>query len=366
LREKIEALEAIQGQLIASRNTLRGLFDSSPASIYIVDLHYTVMAVNMSQADLAQRSPQVLVGEKCYYSLYQRKTPCPDCLVGKTMKSGETTRRMERRWDEDGSNREFEISTFPIRDDAGQIQQAFLFEEDITERQQMQASLAQSEKLAAVGQLAAGVAHEINNPLTTILANAQILQRKVPQHDAELHEMLDLIIQGSDRASQAVRALLDFSRHERYGRAPVDINQTIQRTVRFLRHELDSRSITLEFEAEKNLPVVIASQDHLQGVWLNLILNAIDAIHPGPGRIKITTCQIDDQVRITFSDDGRGIRPDHIQRVFEPFFTTKEIGHGTGLGLAVCHQIVSRHGGQIVVNSGPGEGATFSVHLPLI
>lgn len=366
LRENIKALQTRQGQLIVSRNTLRALFDSSPSSIYIVDFHDTLMAVNLSRADLARRSPQVLVGEKCYRALYQRESPCPDCLVGKTMKTGEITRRMERRWGEDGINLEFEISTFPIRDDADQIRQAFLFEENVTERQQLQASLAQSEKLAAVGQLAAGVAHEINNPLTTILANAQLLQRKIPRQDAELHEMLEMIIQGSDRASQAVQALLDFSRPERYERAPVDLNQTIQRTVAFLRHELDARSITLEFKAAQNLPEVVASQDHLQGVWLNLILNAIDAIHPGPGRILITTCQVDDQVQIAISDNGQGIRPEHIQRVFEPFFTTKEIGHGTGLGLAICHQIVSRHGGQIFVSSRPGEGATFTVNLPLI
>lgn len=363
--EKIETLQTVQGQLIDSRNTLRALFDSSPASIYIVDLHYTLMAVNMSRADLTQRSPKELVGEKCYSALYQRKTPCPDCLVGKTLKSGEHTRRIERRWGGKDNNLEFEISTFPIWDDSAQIVQAFLFEEDVTERQQLQASLAQSEKLAAVGQLAAGVAHEINNPLTTILANAQLLQRSIPPNNADLHEMLELIIQGSDRASQAVSELLDFARREHYERAPLDLNQTIQRTVTFLRHELGSRSITLEFEPAQTLPAVVASQDHLQGVWLNLLINAIDAIHPGPGQIRITTRQVDDYVQIVISDNGRGVRPEHIPRIFEPFYTTKETGHGTGLGLSVCHQIVSQHGGQIFVNSQPGEGATFTVNLPL-
>jgi PAS domain S-box-containing protein len=365
LEKKIETLQTVQGQLIASRNTLRALFDSSPASIYIVDLHYTLVAVNMSRADLVGLSPQVLVGEKCYSALYQRENPCPDCLVEKTLKSGETTRRIEMRRGNDGDNLEFEISAFSIRDDSGQIVQAFLFEEDVTERQQLQASLAQSEKLAAVGQLAAGVAHEINNPLTTILANAQLLQRKIPDKENHLHEMLELIIQGSDRASQAVRALLDFARRERYARNPIDLNQTIDRTIRLLKHELDSRSITLEFEPAQNLPAVVASQDHLQGVWLNLLINAIDAIHPGPGQIQITTRQVEEHVQIDFSDNGPGIRQDHISRVFEPFFTTKETGHGTGLGLAVCHQIVSRHGGQIFVSSRPGEGATFTVNLPL-
>ena len=225
--------------------------------------------------------------------------------------------------------------------------------------------MAQSEKLAAVGQLAAGVAHEINNPLTTIQANAQLLQRSMTAPDNGQVEMVDLILEASERATQAVRDLLDFARREHYEVKPTDLNETIQRTLALMGPELGSRSISLQFAPGIDLPQVNASQDHLQGVWLNLLINAIDAIGEGPGVIKIESRKVDDLIQITVADSGPGIPENQISRIFEPFFTTKEPGRGTGLGLSVCHQIVARHGGQIRVHSRVGEGTTFTVVLPV-
>jgi two-component system NtrC family sensor kinase len=242
---------------------------------------------------------------------------------------------------------------------------AFLFEEDVTERQHLQATLAQSEKLAAVGQLAAGVAHEINNPLTIILANAQLIQRSLPAGDEELLDMAESIVQATERASQAVRDLLDFARRERYELAPTDLNETIHRTLGLISHELGARTISVQFDPALDLPAVNASQDHLQGVWLNLLINAIDAIEQGPGVISIKTINTGESIQVSITDDGVGIPPEKISRIFEPFYTTKEPGRGTGLGLAVCHQIVTRHRGQILVDSQPGQGTTFTIILPL-
>jgi PAS domain S-box-containing protein len=364
-QETIQAMQTFQGQLLNSRNTLRALFDSSPTSIYIVDPGYILIAINMRRAGLAGRSPQDLVGKQCFSVLYQRDTPCPGCLVEETIQTGSTTRRIERRRFSKANAIELEINTFPIWDNDRQIVQAFLFEEDVSERQQLQASLAQSEKLAAVGQLAAGVAHEINNPLTTILANAQLLKRSIPAQDTDLLEMIGLIIQASDRASQTIRDLLDFARRERYELAPTDINETIQRTLALMGHELGSRSISLQFDPALDLPAINASQDHLQGVWLNLLINAIDAIDQGPGKISIRTQKTEDSVQVLVSDSGQGISPEKLSRIFEPFYTTKEPGRGTGLGLSVCHQTVTRHGGQILINSQENVGTTFTVILPL-
>jgi PAS domain S-box-containing protein len=364
-QETIDSLQTIQGQLLYSRNTLRALFDSSPTSIYIVDFEYNLIAVNLSRADLTGKSPKEIVGKPCFAALHQREAPCPDCLVGETLRNGTHTRRVERHLEERGDTIEIEVSTFPIWNEDREIIQSFLFEEDVTERRHLQASLAQSEKLAAVGQLAAGVAHEINNPLAIILANAQLLQRRLPNHELDLQEMVELILQASERASQAVRDLLDFARRERYEPALIDINATIQRTLALMQHELSSRPITLNFDPEEDLPSVLASQDHLQGVWLNLLVNAIDAIDPEPGEIKISTRRIGEEVHIVVADSGQGIPPEHISRIYEPFFTTKEPGCGTGLGLSVCHQVITQHGGRILVSSIPNEGATFTVVLPI-
>jgi PAS domain S-box-containing protein len=365
-QEKIEGMQDFQDQLLNSRNTLRALFDSSPSSIYIIDPAYNLMAINMRRADLASKIPQQLVGKQCFDVLHQREIPCPGCLVGKTFQTGDITRRIEGRGIGNGSVLELEISTFPIWDNDRQVTQAFLFEEDVTERQQMQATLAQSEKLAAVGQLAAGVAHEINNPLTIILANAQLIQRSLPAGDEELLDMAELIVQATERASQAVRDLLDFARRERYELSPTDLNETIHRTLGLIGHELGTRTISLQFDPAMDLPNINASQDHLQGVWLNLLINAIDAIEQGPGMISIKTINTGESIQVLITDDGVGIPPEEISRIFEPFYTTKEPGRGTGLGLAVCHQIVTRHGGQILVESQPGQGTTFTIVLPIL
>ena len=364
-QETIQTMQTFQDQLLKSRNTLRALFDSSPTSIYIIDPDFNLIAINMSRADLAGRPPQELVGKRCYSVLHQRETPCPDCRVAQTFSTGDITRRIEQHGMGKANAVEIEISTFPIWDSDRQVVQAFLFEDDVTERQRLQASLAQSEKLASVGQLAAGVAHEINNPLTTILANAQLLQRSLPAGDKELLEMVDLIIQASDRASRTVGELLDCARRERYELAPTDLNETIHRALALIGHELGSRTISLDFEPALNLPPVDASQDHLQGVWLNLLINAIDAIDQGPGKISIRTLKVGENAWVLVMDNGAGISPDEISRIFEPFYTTKEPGRGTGLGLSVCHQIVTRHGGQILVNSQLDQGTTFTVVLPL-
>ncbi|UCE00411.1 MAG: PAS domain-containing protein [Chloroflexota bacterium] len=364
-KDTIRAMQTFQEQLLNSRNTLRALFDSSPSAIYIIDPHYQLKAINMTRADLAEKTPPEMVGKKCFAALYQRESPCPGCLVVETLQTGSTTRRLEKRISAGQNGADIEISTFPIWDSDQNIVQAFLFEEDITEQQQLQASLAQSEKLAAVGQLAAGVAHEINNPLTTILGNAQLLKRSLPVQNKDSLEMVDLIIEACDRASQSVRNLLDFSRRERYELAPTDVNETIQRTLALIGHELGSRSISLQFEPAMDLPPVNASQDRLQGVWLNLLLNALDAVDRPQGLVSIKTRRDGNTIEVVVSDNGQGIPADKISRIFEPFYTTKDPGVGTGLGLTVCHQVITRHGGKILASSQEGQGATFTVILPI-
>jgi two-component system, NtrC family, sensor kinase len=358
-------LEANRWELLRSRNTLRALFDSTPTSIYIVDRKYTLIAINRSRANIAKRRPNEVVGKLCYETLYQRSEPCPGCRVSETLFTGRNTQRIERRWEADGNLQELEINTYPIHNETGQVVQTFLFEEDVTEKRRLEATLAQSEKLAAVGQLAAGVAHEINNPLTAIIANAQILQRKLSPDEEDERDMVDLIIRAGDRAAQVVRNLLDFARKEQYEFAPTDLNETIRRALALAQHELAARSIRLTFEPAENLPLIQASHDHLQGVWLNLLMNAVDAIDDQQGEVRVTTSRHGNEARVTVADNGRGIPPGRISRIFEPFFTTKEPGRGTGLGLSVCHRIVKQHGGHMLVDSQIGRGTEFTVVLPL-
>jgi len=357
-------LEANRWELLRSRNTLRAFFDSTPTSIYIVDRNYTLIAINMSRARIVQQQPSEIVGKVCHRILFNRDEPCAGCRVSETVFSGKDKQRIERRWEKDGNPLEYEITTHPIHNENGEIIQAFIFEEDVTEKRRLEATLVQSEKLAAVGQLAAGVAHEINNPLTAIIANAQLLKRMIPE-DEEMLEMLDLISTAGDRASQVVRNLLDFSRKEHYDFAPTNINDTISKSIALVQHELLSRSIELTFDPEENLPPILASYDHLQGVWLNLLLNAVDAIDDDVGKINVVTKKFGNEIRVTIADTGKGIPQERISRIFEPFYTTKEPGRGTGLGLSVCHRMIKQHGGHILVDSQIGSGTEFTVILPI-
>jgi two-component system, NtrC family, sensor kinase len=357
-------LKSSREELLNSRNTLRALFDNVPASLYIVDRAYALRAINRSRAKRARSRPNLLVSRCCYEALFGRIAPCPECLVADTFQDRKSTTRALRLADAEGEAKEWEISTYPILDENGEAVQAILFEEDVTERRRLEANLAQSEKLAAVGQLAAGVAHEINNPLTAVIANAQLMQRSIPP-DSDLQESVELILIAGSRAAQVVRNLLDFARKEQYRLDRADVNETVRRTVELVQHEVMSRSIDLKFDPERDLPRILASSDHLQGVWLNLILNAFDALDGKPGEIRISTRRQAREVQVTFEDSGKGIPAENLPRIFEPFFTTKLPGQGTGLGLSVCHQVIKQHNGRILVDSQVGRGTKFTVILPI-
>jgi two-component system NtrC family sensor kinase len=235
--------------LLRSRNTLRALFDSIPASIYIIDQKFTLVAVNMDRSRRAGSPPSQLVGRPCFESLYSRSENCPNCRVFATLSGGENTNRMERHWELEDEPKDWEISTYPIYDDADQIIQAIVLEQDVTEKRRLEATLAQSEKLAAVGQLAAGLAHEINNPLTAIIANAQLLQRELPAEE-DVQELVELISRAGARAAQVVRSLLDLARKEEYTFATVDVNETLNRSLKLLQHEVTLRSIWFMIQAK--------------------------------------------------------------------------------------------------------------------
>jgi len=357
-------LEANRWELMGSRNALRALFDNLPNSLYIIDQEYKLIAINKSRSQRSGRSPKELVGDLCYRALFGRTTPCPECRVQETFQDAITTQRNERRWASTDESTEWDISTYPILSDDGGVTQVILSEQDVSERRRLEAILTQSEKLAAVGQLAAGVAHEINNPLTAIIANAQILHRELPP-DHDLQESVDLIARAGARATQVVRNLLDFARKEEYHLGLTDLNDTVDRALELVQHEILARGIKLDFNADPKLPPILASQDHLQSVWLNLLLNAIDALDKTPGEIVVATRRASDEIHVSVTDNGKGIPPERLTRIFEPFYTTKKAGRGTGLGLSVTHRIVKQHGGSIRVESQVGVGSTFTVVLPL-
>ena len=351
-------------ELMRSRNTLRSMFDSLPISIYIIDEDYKLKAVNNSRANRVGSTPKQLVGLKCYQAFYDRTQPCPGCRVMETFGKGAVTSRIERNRLGPDSFEEWDISTFPIFDEQNKVFQATVIGEDVTEKRNLEAHLLQSEKLAAVGELAAGVAHEINNPLTAIIANAQLLRQEIDATNSDLADSVKLIEVAGTRASQVVRNLLGIARKESYELEPVDLNTTIHNALSLVQHELVGRPITVQLELSEDMPLVSASQEQLESVWINLFINAIDAIDKDPGRIIITSYYTDGQFQVTVTDNGKGIPADQLPKVFEPFFTTKTHGRGTGLGLSVSMRAVRLHGGTLQVESQHGEWTRFIVTLP--
>jgi two-component system NtrC family sensor kinase len=236
--------------------------------------------------------------------------------------------------------------------------------------------LVQSEKLAAIGELVAGVAHELNNPLTTISLSAELLlQQSVNEQD--IYD-LEKIVSESKRAAKIVRNLLDFARQRAPERKPVDINQLVKNTTDLVSWELVKNNISFQYELSDTLPITVADPNQLKQVFINIINNAIQAIknQDKPGVIKIETqsglstffgrkSSQEEMIRIIFTDNGPGIPPSILPRIFDPFFTTKKVSEGTGLGLSVCHGIIAEHKGHIWAEDASEGGARILIEIPV-
>lgn len=231
-----------------------------------------------------------------------------------------------------------------------------------------QQQLIHSEKLASLGRMAAGVAHEINSPLTGIVTFGHLLQKKFPE-GTEDREDIDVIIDQANRCSNIIKGLLGFARATTADKTGTNINDVINSTLNIVKNKADFFNIKLSSNLAPSLHLVRADAPQLQQVFLNMIVNAADACE-GKGSITITTSNVSDNgqdyVRIEFRDTGQGIKDEALEKIFEPFFTTKPVGKGTGLGLAVSHGIIQDHGGKITINTKIGEGTSFFVWLPAL
>lgn len=364
-----QSIKQRQQELLESRNTLQAVIDGILHPIYTINETWQIDAVNQTKCLELDESPETLVGRTCFKAFYNREIPCDHCQVISTLESQESQHWTLTFEGQDNRQQEWDINAYPIPGSKVGSARAVIVWQDRTEERRLESSLMQAGKLAAIGQLAAGVAHEINNPLTAINANAEILQMSIGTDD-ENYESVELIAQAGSRAAQVVRGLLDFARQSQYEFAPVEVNGSIQQALNLVSYQFKTANIEVITDLADDLPAVEASLEHLQSVWLNLLINARDAFEDvnEEKRIEISTRheQPEDEVLVVVRDSGRGMSPTEQDHIFEPFYTTKAPGEGTGLGLATCHRIIEQHGGQIEVASKLGRGATFVVHLPAL
>jgi two-component system NtrC family sensor kinase len=265
------------------------------------------------------------------------------------------------------------ISKIPMWiDDSDQVSHVITVGEDISARVEANRAVARAEKLAAIGRLASGVVHEINNPLATISACAEALESRLQEGafaDSaaldDLTEYLGLIRGEAFRCKTITNGLLDFSRTRAAQHVPLNLGDVIAAAARLLSHQQRGGNIQSTIETPDDLPPVSGDPGQLQQAIIALATNAVDAMPEG-GVLKISSSHEGSYVLVEVSDTGVGIPPENIAKIFEPFFTTKEVGRGTGLGLAVCYGILAEHGGSLEVQSAVGVGTTFTITLPAI
>jgi two-component system NtrC family sensor kinase len=263
-----------------------------------------------------------------------------------------------------GVTGKFSANVGPMRDEQGTVTSIIAVLTDITDSAVLRDKLVHAEKMAAVGQLVSGVAHEVNNPLTAILGFADLLMEN-PDLPATARKDLRVILQEAQRTKQIVQNLLSFARQMPPQRDAVQLNSILRRTIQLRSYDFNSHGVEVVEHLDEGLPEIIGDAHQLQQVFLNILNNAYDAVREEarPARIEIISANAGDCVEVSFSDNGKGIT--HPDKIFDPFFTTKEVGKGTGLGLSICYGIVKEHGGEITChNNIAGQGATFIVRLP--
>ncbi len=264
-----------------------------------------------------------------------------------------------------GTPGQFSISLSPMRDEQGEINSVVVVMTDITDAASLQAKLMHTEKMAALGQLVSGVAHEVNNPLAAIVGFTDLLLEN-PAVPDDAKEELQVILQEAQRTRVIVQNLLSFARQMPAQREPAQVNTILKQTMKLRAYDLKNHGVELTEKYAVELPMIIGDPHQLQQVFLNILNNAYDAVQEirRTGKIEVQTLHRGDKIEIMFRDNGPGIS--QIDRIFDPFFTTKEVGKGTGLGLSICYGIIQAHRGEIVAKNNPdGDGSTFIVRLPI-
>jgi two-component system, NtrC family, sensor kinase len=268
----------------------------------------------------------------------------------------------KQRLHHQGKHLTLNVSITPLVSKSNERIGRLLLFDDVTQRERMEEQMSQTEKLTSLGLLAAGVAHEVNTPLAVISNYIQMLAKQMPEGDPR-QSIIDKIVKQTFRASEIVNNLLNFSRTGAAEAASVDVNRVVEETLSLVAHPLKTARIQVVKELGESLPSVHGSANKLQQVFLNLFLNARDAM-PGGGMLEVRTGAHNGSVEIEIADTGAGIPREDINRIFDPFFTTKSNGRGTGLGLSVSYGIIKEHAGKIDVRSTPGKGTSFHVEFP--
>ncbi len=363
--EDITDIKNVEEQLVSEHDKLKGMLAAMHQGMHILGPDYLIEYQN----DEAKAAWGDRFGEKCYSVYRERVTPCENCL----MRAAIETDSIQRKELLMSSNTYYDQSYTPFMDVDGQAKVLVLLR-DITEEKLMQAETLRAVQLASVGQLAAGVAHEINNPINGIINYAQIIQDEAKGNEV-MAGISDKIIREGERVASIVSNLLSFARQQEDKSERICITDVLEDAIDLIRYQLTKNCIELEMQLDKELPLIFGHHQQLQQVFLNLFSNARFALNqrfPGKDSLKkiiITGKSLqkdgNDFIRIVFQDMGTGINEEKVGKIFEPFFSSKTQGEGTGLGLSISKEIITKHGGNLHVDSQEGEYTRMIVDLPV-
>ncbi len=358
---RIRELENLMQVVSKGKYTWEATFDAISEPVMIVNKEFTVERANLATAKMGGEEITKVVGKKCYQIFAGRETPCEHCPLKTTLANGELA---HAKLGNKIHLQDFDAHAYPFPNEKGELRSAVLYYRNVTEELRLRQELIQQEKMAAIGMLAGGVAHEINNPLGGVLAFTQLLLKRVT--DAETKEDLNEIEKAAIRCKKIVQELLDFSRvSKEKEKCLVYVNMLLEKVIPFVQMEIRSLNIDVHFDLKPDVPAVMAVPNRLQQVFLNLLTNACHAM-PRGGKLTLTTSYHKEakEVFISVKDSGMGIPKEIQNRIFEPFFTTKDPGKGTGLGLSISYRIIKENGGSIDVDSEMNKGTSFTIRLP--
>ncbi len=355
------------------RRFTESVLDALPVSLYVVDRDYRIVTWNRHREVGEQGIPRdSAIGRDIFSVLAKYPQGRLRQEFERAFRTGEIERIEQQTVADDGSTRHWMVSKVPMKDaETDDVTHVITVGEDVTMRVEAIHAVGRAEKLAAVGRLAAGIVHEINNPLATIAACAEVLEQRIEEgafaaseSADDLTEYLGLIKNEAFRCKSITTGLLDFSRIRTGERVETDIGEVVRSAANLISHQKRGDRIELSVETANDLPLVDADAGQIQQAVIALATNAIDAM-PGGGELTFRVFPQANRLMVEVADNGTGIEPENMSKIFEPFFTTKEVGKGTGLGLAVCYGIVSEHGGRLNVRSNLGKGTVFSIALPI-
>lgn len=354
-RHLYEAQEAMKKQT----ETLKTIFEGISDPLALIRPDCSVELTNSAYREWMTKGIKAVFKERCEPEKCDPDTICPVCFLKRLKKE---KRPLSEYW-EDETGRHYYIHLYPIFDDRGDVIKAVHYVKDITERWQMEEQMRLTEKFAAIGQLSAGLAHEINNPLGGIrLCFNNLISTEMDAETRQRH--IEVINTGLQKIQDIIKQLLDFSKQTELLKAPYSVNNLIENVLSLTEYIITKKGIKVIKAFDPAIPELMVDKNKMEQVFLNIILNAVQAMDGSNGTLKITTYAENGKCLIAISDTGPGI-PEHIlPRIFDPFFTTKPVGEGTGLGLSVSKSIVEQHNGKIKVNTSE-KGSTFIVELPI-